>query len=177
MRPLYPLLIALLFLIGSCRSHKEVQAASQSSESVSSDIGLKSGKVTDLSAILSSDRDIILSDIDIVFSPPADTGGSAAPMLPVLRPGGAKPTPVPAKVRIGHIDIKDRHNSVMSAHTESADSLNAKVSKDTSDISNENTKSGADVFKPPAFLLILAFAMAGAVIIFILKQISKSFSK
>ena len=167
MRPVIPLIMGLLPLMGSCRSHREVQSASQSSESVSSDIGLRSGKNTDLSAILSSDLDITLSDIDIVSNPPATA----------IRPGGAKAAPIPFKAHISRIDIKDRQNSALSAHTESADSLNAKVNKDTSDVSNEDTKSGADVFKPPAFLLILALALAGAVIIFILKQISKFFSK
>ena len=177
MRPVIPLIMGLLPLMGSCRSHREVQSASQSSESVSSDIGLRSGKNTGLSAILSSDLDITLSDIDIVFNPPADTGGSSDPEPPTIRPGGAKAAPIPFKAHISRIDIKDRQNSALSAHTESADSLNAKVNKDTSDVSNEDTKSGADVFKPPAFLLILALALAGAVIIFILKQISKFFSK
>lgn len=177
MKPMYALLIASLFLIGGCRSHKDVQLSSQSHESEVSDIDLSSFKATDLSAILSSDRDVVLSDIDIIFSPTADSGGSAAPVPAAPIPTGPKVRPSPAKIRIGHIDIKDRQNSFLSAHTESADSINAGISKNTSDISNEETIADAEVFKPPSLLLLLAFAVAATILIFILKQIYKSLSK
>lgn len=168
---LLPFVIAITLSICGCHTHKETLSATQANDSVSSDVGFKSEKSSDFSALFSTDRALVLSGIDIFFSPPARPDFSGDSIAP-------RPTnPLPSKIRIDRMEVKENQNALLSAHSESQDSLTASVDKTASKISQAQSGSNTDVFKPPAFLLILSFSVPIVIIIFIIRLLYKHLRK
>lgn len=158
------ILLLLLLTLAACSSQKQAHSVSQSAEVTERVESVSSSQVSDLSAILSCDRDVVLSGVSIIYH-------SAPDSLPDARAAPA------ATVSIDRIDIKDKKSADIKVHEELADSADVVEKTTVSNQSEEKVKAKTDVVRPPAVLIILAFSVVLGVLIFTLKQLHKSLPK
>lgn len=90
-----------------------------------------------------------------------------------VNPGGK----VNAIVNIDRIDFTDNQSVGTHIHDENSDSIASRSEFKNNSRSSNDVKHSAEVFKPPALLLIFAFAVATIVLLYLLGLLTKLIRK
>lgn len=154
-------LVFTLFLsLLACNVHKETQSSAHSDMTSEHSETVSFVRVSDLSALLNSDRNVVLSGVNISIhhSPGAFVDSVDHPAT---------------TLSIDRIDVKDKKFADIKSHDKLAGSADIDDKTVTSNLSERTVTAKADVFHPPALLIILAFPVVIGVLIFTLKLLHK----
>lgn len=158
-------LVFTLFLsLLACNVHKETQSSAHSDMTSEHSETVTFVRVSDLSALLNSDRNVVLSGDNISIHHSSGTFVDSV-------------DPQTTTLSIDRIDVKDKKFADIKGHDKLAGSADIDDKTVTSNLSERNVTAKADVFHPPALLIILAVPIVIGVLIFTFRLLHRFLQK